>query len=123
MRGEDAVEIVKVSLALAFPTATVEGIARAAETVVRWGAEDAAEYLDEPLTQRMLLDLLQVAGLSESDYTPADPHWPNADLPPANYRTWSRTELMDDEITYLPRPPDEPPPRGPTPRPGPGAAG
>ncbi|UZJ30363.1 hypothetical protein [Streptomyces endophytica] len=39
MQAESAVEIVRASLALAFPTATEEGLTRAAELVLRWGSE------------------------------------------------------------------------------------
>ncbi|GHG10601.1 hypothetical protein [Streptomyces zaomyceticus] len=106
MRSEDAVEIVRASLALAFPTATAEGLTRAAETVIRWGAEDVADHMNGPLTSQMLVDLLEVAGVPEEEFRPAEPE---TYLPaePAGYRTWTRTEGMTP-LPILPRPPDEP---------------
>ncbi|MEU4354531.1 hypothetical protein [Streptomyces virginiae] len=112
MRSEDAVEIVRASLALAFPTASAEGLTRAAETVIRWGTEEVAEELNAGLTTRMLLDLLQVAGIPPEDFRLAEPDHPFAD--PAAYRTWSRTEGMP-LLPLLPRPPDDPTtPHGPS---------
>ncbi|WP_053706383.1 hypothetical protein [Streptomyces sp. WM6373] len=105
MRSEDAVEIVRASLALAFPTASAEGLNRAAETVIRWGTEGVADDLNAGLTTRMLLDLLQVAGISPEDFRLAEPDHPFAE--PAEYRTWSRTEGMP-LLPLLPRPPDNP---------------
>ncbi|MFF8259978.1 hypothetical protein [Streptomyces virginiae] len=105
MRSEDAVEIVRASLALAFPTASAEGLTRAAETVIRWGTEEVAEDLNAGLTTRMLLDLVQVAGIPPEDFRLAEPDRPFAD--PAAYRTWSRTEGMP-LLPLLPRPPDDP---------------
>jgi hypothetical protein len=109
VRSEDAVEIVRASLALAFPTASAEGLARAAETVIRWGSEDVVEHLDDPLTTRMLFDLMQVAGVPRADLRSAEPDWLSPDRleTRAHYRTWSRTEGMDP-LPFLPRPPDEP---------------
>ncbi|MET9721998.1 hypothetical protein [Streptomyces zaomyceticus] len=106
MRSEDAVEIVRASLALAFPTATAEGLTRAAETVIRWGAEDVADHLNGPLVQQMLEDLLEVADVPPRDFRPAEPETYYTS-PPARYRTWSRTEGMT-RLPLLPRPPDEP---------------
>jgi hypothetical protein len=132
--SEDAVEIVRVSLALAFPTASAEGLTRAADAIIRWGAEDVAEHLTDPLTMRMLIDLLDVAGVRDGDFHPADSHWAvneRTRLTAPSYRTWSRTEGMDEFVSFLRRPPDEPPtpfpdppdPGGPRPDPGAGAAG
>ncbi|MFF5425853.1 MULTISPECIES: hypothetical protein [unclassified Streptomyces] len=105
MRSEDAVEIVRASLALAFPTASAEGLNRAAETVIRWGTEGVADDLNPELTSRMLLDLLEVADVPPEDFHPAEPDHPLAE--PAAYRTWSRTEGMT-LLPLLPRPPDDP---------------
>ncbi|MFZ3474479.1 hypothetical protein ACODT3_03685 [Streptomyces sp. 4.24] len=108
MRSEDAVEIVRASLALALPTATAEGVARAAETIIRWGAEDVAEQLNAPLTARMLLDILEVAGVVPQDFDPAEPErFVHGVETAAEYRTWSRTEGMG-ALAFLPRPPDDP---------------
>ncbi|MFH8366278.1 hypothetical protein [Streptomyces sp. NPDC018031] len=130
MRSEDAVEIVRASLALAFPTASAEGLARAAETVIRWGSEDVEEHLDQPLTARMLLDLAKIAGVALEELRPAERTWDPGMLreTAAPYRTWSHSEDMEP-LPFLPRPPDDPmPPRGPDdpnrwPPRGPGAAG
>lgn len=118
MRSEDAVEIVRASLALAFPGASVEGLSKAAELVVRWGSEGIAEHLDQPLTRRMLEDLLQVTGAPR--IVRADPQWERGG-PAAGYRTWSRPEQIEDSLPFRHRPggPDdgEPPPHPPvTPR-------
>lgn len=122
MRSEDAVEVVRASLALAFPGASTEGLTKAAELVVRWGSEGVAEHLDQALTRRMLQDLLEVTGARRFEM--ADPEWERGD-PPADYRTWSRPEQVHDDVPFRHRPPDrddgEPPPRRP-PRPfGPSA--
>lgn len=111
MRSEDAVEIVRASLALAFPTASAEGLTRAAETVIRWGAEDVAESLNGPLSTRMLLDVMDVAGVSPQGYPTAEPNLLSeaAREMAANYRTWSPSEGMEP-LNFLPRPPDEPTP-------------
>ncbi|WP_234010604.1 hypothetical protein [Streptomyces sp. SPB074] len=106
VRSEDVVGLIEATLALAFPTASTQGLTRAAEAVARWGAEDAAQYLDDPLTLRMITDLLQVAGVPEGDYRPAEPagramEWES------EYRVWSHTDEMPD-LPYLPRPPDRP---------------
>ncbi len=125
MSSEDAIEIVRASLALAFPTASAEGISRAAETVIRWGSEGVAEHLNDSLTTRMLLDLAQVSGVSLEETGSAEPDWLSSlriEMA-AQYRTWSRTEGMD-LFPFLPRPPDEPttPGRRPNPPPIPGAS-
>lgn len=108
MRSEDAVEIVRASLALAFPTASAEGLTRAAETVLRWGSEDVAEQLNGPLTTRMLMDLLQVAGVPPEDFEPADEQWVERAAEPARYRIWSRADVMQPLLPFYPRPPDDP---------------
>ncbi|MGW4158508.1 hypothetical protein [Streptomyces sp. NPDC004788] len=107
MRSEDAVEIVRASLALAFPTASAEGLTRAAETVLRWGSEDVAEHLNGPLTSRMLLDLLEVADVPPADYEPVDEEWLERAPEPAAYRIWSRTDVLEP-LPFYPRPPDDP---------------
>lgn len=109
MRSEDAVEIMRASLALAFPTASTEGLTRAAETLIRWGAEDVEEHLNQPLIARMLLDLLDLAGVAHTDFRPAEPDWQSSDVRrgAAPYRTWSHSEGMLP-LPFLPRPPDEP---------------
>ncbi|WP_405447858.1 hypothetical protein OG399_21620 [Streptomyces achromogenes] len=112
MRSDDAVEIMRASLALAFPTASAEGLTRAAETLIRWGAEDVEDHLDQELIARMLLDLLRVAGVAPGDFRPVDESW-DADAlreAAARYRTWSHSDGMTP-LPFLPRPPDEP--RGP----------
>ncbi|MEV4941256.1 hypothetical protein [Streptomyces zaomyceticus] len=106
MRSEDAVEIVRASLALAFPTASAEGLTRAAETVIRWGAEDVADHLNGPLVRQMLEDLLEVADVPPQEFRPAEPETYYTSRR-AGYRTWSRTEGMT-RLPLLPRPPDEP---------------
>ncbi|MFJ3900406.1 hypothetical protein [Streptomyces sp. NPDC090025] len=108
MRSEDAVEIVRASLALAFPTATDEGLTRAAETVIRWGSEDVADHLNEPLSTRMLLDLLSVAEVGPYELRPAESGWPGRRrlATAARYRTWSRALGMD-ALPRLRRPLDE----------------
>lgn len=105
MRAEDAVEIVRASLALAFPGASAEGLSRAAELVVRWGAEGVAEHLDQALTRRMLLDLLVVSGAPAPEL--ADRQSPSRG-PTAWWRTWSRPE-EGPELPFRP-PGSEPPP-------------
>lgn len=125
MRSDDAVEIIRASLALAFPAASTEGLARAAETLIRWGAEDVEEHLDQQLIARMLLDLLELAGVEPASFRPAEREWRAGSLMEvaARYRTWSHSEGMEP-LPFLPRPPDEPrgphnpddpyrPPRGP----------
>ena len=128
MRSEDAVDIVRASLALAFPTASFEGLTRAAETVIRWGSEDAADFLNEPLTTRMLLDLAHVAGVAEADIPSAEEGWlSDARIQRASdYRTWSRSDGMPP-LRYRSRPPEDPTPAGGPddplrPPPGPSAA-
>ncbi|WP_343244563.1 hypothetical protein [Streptomyces sp. SID11385] len=106
MRSEDVVGLIEATLALAFPTASTQGLTRAAEAVARWGAEDAAQYLDDPLALRMITDLLQVAGVPEDDYRPAEPDG-RAMERESEYRVWSHTDEMPD-LPYLPRPPDRP---------------
>ncbi|MFF8999216.1 hypothetical protein [Streptomyces achromogenes] len=112
MRSDDAVEIMRASLALAFPTASAEGLTRAAETLIRWGSEDVEDHLDQELIARMLLDLLGVAGVGLRDFRPAEGDWTSEDLlgTAARYRTWSHSDDMIP-LPFLPRPPDEP--RGP----------
>ncbi|MEU2227001.1 hypothetical protein [Streptomyces sp. NPDC018347] len=111
MRSEDAVEVVRASLALAFPGASVEGLSKAAELVVQWGSEGVAGHLDQALTRRMLLDLMGVVGMG---LVPADPEW-EAGAQPARFRTWSRPEEAGDDFPFRHRPPGpddgEPPPR------------
>ncbi|MFF4711421.1 hypothetical protein ACFY2V_08425 [Streptomyces eurythermus] len=112
MRSDDAVEIMRASLALAFPTASAEGLTRAAETLIRWGSEDVEDHLDQELIARMLLDLLRVAGVAPRDFRPVDEDWDVDSLRDvaARYRTWSHSDGMAP-LPFLPRPPDEP--RGP----------
>ncbi|MGW1600663.1 hypothetical protein [Streptomyces eurythermus] len=112
MRSDDAVEIMRASLALAFPTASAEGLTRAAETLIRWGSEDVEDHLDQELIARMLLDLLGVAGVGLRDFRPAEADWTAEDLlgMAARYRTWSHSDDMTP-LPFLPRPPDQP--RGP----------
>ncbi|MFF0433044.1 hypothetical protein ACFYU9_12565 [Streptomyces sp. NPDC004327] len=107
MRSEDAVEIVRASLALAFPTASAEGLTRAAESVLRWGSEDVAEHLNGPLTTRMLEDLLDIADVPHADYQPADEEWIERASEPAQYRIWSRTDVLAP-LPFYPRPLDDP---------------
>ncbi|MFJ5087393.1 hypothetical protein [Streptomyces sp. NPDC088674] len=106
VRSEDVVGLIEATLALAFPTASTQGLTRAAEAVARWGAEDAAQYLDDPLTLRMITDLLRVAGVPEQDYRPAEPAGTAMEWE-SEYRVWSHTDEMPD-LPYLPRPPDRP---------------
>ncbi|GGR62446.1 MULTISPECIES: hypothetical protein [Streptomyces] len=109
MRSDDAVEIMRASLALAFPTASAEGLTRAAETLIRWGSEDVEDHLDQELIARMLLDLLRVAGVAPRDFRPVDEDWDGDALreTAARYRTWSHSDGMAP-LPFLPRPPDEP---------------
>ncbi|GAA4842831.1 hypothetical protein [Kitasatospora terrestris] len=122
VRSEDAVEIVRATLALALPTASAEGLTRAAETVIRWGSEDVAQHLDRPLTDRLILDLLEVAGeraeraergeLGERvhpplTFRPAEDRRHVGEATAAEYRTWSRTEGMQP-LPHLSRPQEEP---------------
>ncbi|MET8558601.1 hypothetical protein ABZV64_27120 [Streptomyces sp. NPDC004959] len=106
MRSEDVVGLIEATLALAFPTASTQGLTRAAEAVARWGAEDAAQYLDDPLALRMITDLLRVAGVPEGDYRPAEPSGRAMEWE-SEYRVWSHTDEMPS-LPYLPRPPDRP---------------
>ncbi|MFE3038024.1 hypothetical protein ACFXKY_40985 [Streptomyces canus] len=105
MRSEDAIEIVRTSLSLAFPGASAEGLARAAEHVVRWGAEGAAEELTPELAQRMLADLMLLSGFNYADFEAADLRRMEM-VRPADYRTWSRPDQAEDRLPYLRRPPD-----------------
>lgn len=57
MRTRSAVEIARASLALAFPTATEEGLDRAAQLVVRWGSQGVGDQLTGPLRELLLEDL------------------------------------------------------------------
>ncbi|MFJ5229173.1 hypothetical protein ACIQBJ_04645 [Kitasatospora sp. NPDC088391] len=109
MRSEDAVEIVRAALAPALPTASAEGLTRAAETVIRWGSEEMAQELTEPLSTRMVLDLLSVARESPRGLRLAEPGSMSEDRlgAAAHYRTWSRSEGMDP-LPYLSRPEEEP---------------
>ncbi|MFI6010824.1 hypothetical protein ACIBAG_18740 [Streptomyces sp. NPDC051243] len=105
MRSEDAIEIVRASLALAFPGASAEGLARAAEHVVRWGAEGVAEELNPELSQRMLVDLMGLSGFDSADFEPADIRRLEM-VRPAPYRIWSRPDHAGDQLPFLRRPPD-----------------
>ncbi|MFK4104705.1 hypothetical protein ACI2L1_32455 [Streptomyces sp. NPDC019531] len=105
MRSEDAIEIVRTSLALAFPGASADGLTRAAEHVVRWGAEGAAEELTPELSQRMLEDLMQLSGFNFADFQPADLRRIEM-VRPADYRTWSRPDQAQDRFPFLRRPPN-----------------
>jgi hypothetical protein len=104
VRSEDAVEIVRASLALAFPGASAEGLARAAEHLLRWGAEGADEQLNPELTERMLHDLVFVGDFRLEEFRPAEPERPRPS--PARYRTWSRPDQVDDEWPFRRQPPD-----------------
>ncbi len=110
MQAESAVEIVRASLALAFPTATDEGLTRAAELVLRWGSEGVGVQLEPDLAERMLLDLMAVAGQEPREFEAA--RAPRTDLTyvePAASRAWSRTaETRDDGLPFIPRPPERP---------------
>lgn len=109
MRSDDAVEIIRASLALAFPAASTERLERAAETLIRWGAEDVEEHLDQQLIARMLLDVLELAGVQPESFRPPEREWRAHSLNEvaARYRTWSHSEGMEP-LPFLPRPPDEP---------------
>ncbi|MFC8451905.1 hypothetical protein [Kitasatospora sp. NPDC057223] len=122
VRSEDAVEIVRAALALALPTASAEGLTRAAETVVRWGAEEATRDLTAALTTRMVLDLIEAAGEGRDPlraFRSAEAEWlsPGRAESAAAYRTWSRSESMTRR-PYLSRPQEgEDEPDGPFPPP------
>jgi hypothetical protein len=106
MRAENAVEIITANLAQAFPRASTEALARAAELLMLWGAEGAAEHLDEQLAERMILDVSAVLRVPpESMQRVGEPR-----AAAAEYRTWSRSEHLpsDDDLPFLPRPPDRP---------------
>ncbi|MBL1091409.1 MULTISPECIES: hypothetical protein [Streptomyces] len=109
MQAESAVEIVRASLALAFPTATEEGLTRAAELVLRWGSEGVGVQLEPDLAERMLHDLILVTGQDADEFDAA--REPGGDLTrvePAQSRAWSRTrETQDDGLPYIPRPPEQ----------------
>ncbi|MGW1840473.1 hypothetical protein [Streptomyces sp. NPDC002067] len=112
MQAESAVEIVRASLALAFPTATDEGLTRAAELVLRWGSEGVGVQLEPDLAERMLLDLMAVAGQDPTEFAHARaPRTELTFVPPATSRAWSRTNETRDDYPFVPRPP-EPPGRG-----------
>ncbi|MFB6891137.1 hypothetical protein ACFCX4_17725 [Kitasatospora sp. NPDC056327] len=110
MRSEDAVEIVRATLALIFPGASAEGLTRAAETVIRWGAEEATRDLTEPLAIRMVFDLLEAAGERPDPRAlrSVEEDWmsPARVESVAHYRTWSRTEGMSRQA-FRPRPEEE----------------
>ncbi|MER7179241.1 hypothetical protein ABT404_07125 [Streptomyces hyaluromycini] len=106
MRAENAVEIITANLAQAFPRASAEALARAAELLILWGAEGAADHLNEELAERMILDLAAVLGVPPESMQRAGERQVQA----AQYRTWSRSEYLppDDHLPSLPRPPDRP---------------
>ncbi|AOP50753.1 hypothetical protein [Streptomyces lydicus] len=109
MQAESAVEIVRASLALAFPTATDEGLTRAAELVLRWGSEGVGVQLEPDLAERMLLDLIAVTGQDPGEFEEA--RAPRTELTyvrPALSRAWSRTSETQDRLPYIPRPPERP---------------
>ncbi|MEU1021809.1 hypothetical protein ABZ366_06835 [Streptomyces sp. NPDC005904] len=114
MRGEDALEIVRASLALAMPTASTDGLTRAAEAVLLWGSEDAADHLDESLSRRMLVDLFDAAHAAPSEFPAAEPEqfmhgWDRNAESVAQYRTWAHTDDMADLIRRTrPPEPDDP---------------
>jgi len=99
MPGEDALEIVRASLALAMPTASTDGLTRAAEAVLLWGSEDAADHLDDSLSRRMLVDLFGAARAEPRDFPAAEPEqfapgWDSSLESVAQYRTWAHTDDM-----------------------------
>ncbi|MCZ0985837.1 hypothetical protein [Streptomyces diastatochromogenes] len=104
VRSEDAVEIVRASLALAFPGASVDALARAAEHLLRWGAEGAAEHITPELSERMLEDLMFLSDFQPGEYRPAEPERRRPQAAP--YRTWSRPDQAEDEYPFRRRPPD-----------------
>lgn len=107
MQAESAVEIARASLALAFPTATDEGLTRAAELVLRWGSEGVGVQLEPDLAERMLLDLMTIAGQEPGAFTRE--RAPRTDLTtvaPAGSRAWSRTDETQDDLPFVPRPPE-----------------
>lgn len=112
MRSQDALEIARATLALALPLATDESLTRMAEAVIRWGAEDVEPHLTEELVSRMFADLLALADTGADSYTLAEDAWENRLAPPAEYRTWSRSEGMEP-LAFASRPVEEPtrPPR------------
>ncbi|MFE0374151.1 hypothetical protein ACFW1M_00925 [Streptomyces inhibens] len=109
MQAESAVEIVRASLALAFPTATDEGLTRAAECVLRWGSEGVGVQLEPDLAERMLSDLMRIARQNGEEFEVA--RAPRSELTtvrPAASRAWSRTAETEDRLPYIPRPPERP---------------
>lgn len=104
MRSEDAVEIVRASLALAFPGASADGLARAAEHLLRWGAEGAAAHLGPELSERMLEDLVFVGGFDAEEFHRAEPA--RRGVRSADYRVWSRPDQIDDRIPFRRQPPE-----------------
>ncbi|KUL38459.1 hypothetical protein ADL22_18225 [Streptomyces sp. NRRL F-4489] len=109
MQAESAAEIVRASLALAFPTATDEGLTRAAEVVLRWGSEGVGEQLEPDLAERMLYDLMEVAQQDPQEFMAARAPRPDGTrVEPAASRAWSQTSATRDELPYVPRPPAGP---------------
>lgn len=93
MRSRSAVENARISLRLAFPDATHEGLDRAAQLIVRWAAEGVGSTLGPRLSALMYEDLYSVT------QSPAPMERPglliNPDLwvpAPESERTWPRTE-------------------------------
>ncbi|MFG2549966.1 hypothetical protein ACGFWF_08505 [Streptomyces sp. NPDC048581] len=104
MRSEDAVEIVRASLALAFPGASADGLARAAEHLLRWGAEGAAEHLGPEQSERMLEDLVFVGDFRVEEFHRAEPA--RREVRPADYRVWSRPDQIRDSLPFRRQPPE-----------------
>lgn len=118
MRAENVVEIITANLLRAFPTANNEALARAAELLIIWGAEGAAENLNVELSERLIRDVAAVLSLRPEDMERVGREPGSV----AEYRTWSRSEYLpdSDNLPFFPRPPDEP--RGGHRRRGPGGA-
>ncbi|MEU0949442.1 hypothetical protein ABZ379_43280 [Streptomyces canus] len=106
VRSEDALEIVRASLALAFPGASAEGLARAAEHLLLWGAEGAAEHLNPELAERMLEDLVFVGNFRLAEFHRAEPRRGAARTEAADFRTWSRPDQIEDGLPFRRQPPE-----------------
>lgn len=94
MRSRSAVENARASLVLAFPSATEEGLDRAAQMMVRWAAEGIGATLDPRLSALLYEELWSITGsrgrrprpqLSDDVWVPAEEGrrtWRPVDLPP-----------------------------------------
>ncbi|UWE08593.1 hypothetical protein [Actinacidiphila bryophytorum] len=89
MRTRSAVEIARASLALAFPTATEEGLDRAAQLVVRWGSQGVGERLTAQLRELMLEDLEIITQSAQPLARVEEPRARRAD---PQERVWRTTE-------------------------------